>query len=224
MHEFMRRTTRKILEYYINKMPLSGRVLEIGGHKLSKCAIKHFPENQFEYFDLNLKKSDIKNTIISDITDCKNEISDESFDIVFSSDVFEHIQRPWLAAEEISRILKPGGIVFTFTLWAWRNHPCPVDYWRFSPECLEFLFSSLISLEKGYDLSHRRRNNMGFWGSGRDSVPLDFLGGWRENWACYYIGMKKGGLSCHQLLIKIQKMNVLNIFEWIHRGMLLAGK
>ncbi len=60
MHEFMRRTTRKILEYYINKMPLSGRVLEIGGHKLSKCAIKHFPENQFKYFDLNLKNLILK--------------------------------------------------------------------------------------------------------------------------------------------------------------------
>ena len=191
----MRRTTSEILDYYINQMSLSGKVLEIGGHKLSKCAIKCFPKDKFEYFDLNLKNSDITNTIIADITSCKDQISDESFDIVFSSDVFEHIKRPWLAAEEIHRILKPGGLAFTFTLWSWRNHPCPIDYWRFSPECLEFLFSNLTCLEKGYDLSQRRRNNMGFWGNGRDSVPIDFFGGWRENWACYHIGVKNKSLT-----------------------------
>ena len=31
---------------------------------------------------------------------------------------------------------------------------------------------------------------MGFWTNGKDSVPLDWLGGWRENWASYHIGIK----------------------------------
>ena len=39
---------------------------------------------------------------------------------------------PWLAAAEIARILKPGGLAITHTLFSWRNHPCPIDYWRFS--------------------------------------------------------------------------------------------
>jgi SAM-dependent methyltransferase len=185
----MRKTTEALVRHYIAEFQLSGRVLEIGGHRLEKCAADLFPSPAFEYFDLNIKKSDIKNTIISDITNAK-DIDDESFDIVFSSDVFEHIDRPWLAAKEISRILKPGGVAFTVTLWSWRNHPCPIDFWRFSPECLEYLFSDLTCIEKGFDLSQRRNDSRGFWKSGNDSVPVDEMGGWRENWAVYFVGGK----------------------------------
>ena len=142
---------------------------------------------------MNLKASDIPNTIIADITDCRDTIPDESFDLVLSSDVFEHIDRPWLAAAEIGRILKPGGLAITHTLFAWRNHPCPIDYWRYSPECLEFLFADLECLEKGYDLSQRRMNQPGFWPSGKDSVPIDHLGGWREHWSVYIVSRKGSG-------------------------------
>jgi SAM-dependent methyltransferase len=34
---------------------------------------------------------------------------DESFDLVVSSDIFEHIRRPWLAFKEIRRVLRKGG-------------------------------------------------------------------------------------------------------------------
>jgi SAM-dependent methyltransferase len=86
-------------------------VLEIGGHTLSNCAADLFGEPRFRYHDLRLVASDIPNTIIADITGCADVIPDDSFDVVFSSDVFEHIDRPWLAAQEITRILRPGGIL-----------------------------------------------------------------------------------------------------------------
>ena len=183
----MRRTTKALVLHYIDQLKLAGDVLEVGGHRLAMSAINLFPSPQFRYRDMNIECSDIPQTIIGDITDCKNEVLDESFDVVFSSDVLEHITRPWLAAKEISRILRPSGIAIIVTLFSWRNHPCPLDYWRFSPECLEFLFSDLICLEKGYDLSERRNDQPGFWLSGMDSVPIDSLGGWREHWAVYCV-------------------------------------
>ncbi|WP_375424241.1 class I SAM-dependent methyltransferase [uncultured Friedmanniella sp.] len=189
----MRPTTRALVQHYVDALDLWGDVLEIGGHRLAKCAVQEFPAPRFAYADLNLEASDIPQTIIADITDCRATIPDSSFDVVFSSDVFEHIDRPWLAAREIARILKPGGLAITWTLFSWRNHPCPVDYWRYSAECLEFLFGDLDLLEKGYDLSDRRKDQPGFWGSGMDSVPVDQFGGWRENWAVYHVGRKGPG-------------------------------
>ena len=186
----MRNTTRALTRHYIDELDLSGDVLEIGGHRLSKCAIDLFAEPRFRYHDLNLVASDIPNTIIADITGCADVIPDASFDVVFSSDVFEHIDRPWLAASEIARILRPGGIAITHTLFSWRNHPCPIDYWRYSAECLEFLFADLTCLEKGYDLSQRRVDEPGFWAGGEDSVPVDHLGGWREHWSVYCVTAK----------------------------------
>ncbi|WP_375000771.1 methyltransferase domain-containing protein [Aeromicrobium sp. CTD01-1L150] len=189
----MRATTKALIRHYVDHLDLSGQVLEIGGHRLASCLIEEFPEPRFTYHDLNITASDIPNTIIADITGCADEIEDDRFDLIFSSDVFEHIDRPWLAAEEIARILKPGGIVVTHTLFSWRNHPCPIDYWRYSAECLEFLFADLTTLEKGYDLSQRRNNQAGFWESGRDSVPVDALGGWREHWSVWHVGRKGDG-------------------------------
>lgn len=186
----MRQTTRALTRHYIDRLDLRGDVLEIGGHRLAKCAIDLFPAPRFAYHDLNLTASDIPETIIADITDCAAVIPDASFDVVFSSDVFEHIDRPWLAAQEIARILRPGGLAITHTLFSWRNHPCPIDYWRYSAECLEFLFADLTCLEKGYDLSERRVDQPGFWTSGADSVPLDHLGGWREHWSVYCVSFK----------------------------------
>jgi hypothetical protein len=189
----MRSTTRALVQHYVDEMDLRGDVLEVGGHRLAKCAVGEFPAPRFTYTDLNLEASDIPQTIIADLTDCRATIPDASFDVVFSSDVFEHIDRPWLAAQEIARILRPGGIAITWTLFSWRNHPCPIDYWRYSAECLEFLFADLELLEKGYDLSDRRRDQPGFWASGMDSVPVDQFGGWRENWAVYHVGRKGCG-------------------------------
>lgn len=186
----MRKTTRELVRHYVDALELTGDVLEVGGHKLDKCAIADFPAPRFRYHDLNLTPSDVPSTIIGDITDCRDVIEDQRFDVVFSSDVFEHIARPWLAAQEITRILKPGGVAIVVTLFSWRTHPCPIDYWRFSAECLEFLFGDLTCLEKGYDLSERRHDKRGFWQSGRDAVPVDDLGGFRENWAVYYVGIK----------------------------------
>lgn len=186
----MRDTTRALVRHYIDELDLADEVLEIGGHRLADCAVGLFPAPRFSYHDANLAASDIPQTIIADITGCADVIPDSSFDVVFSSDVFEHIDRPWLAAAEIARILKPGGIAITHTLFSWRNHPCPIDYWRYSAECLEFLFADLACLEKGYDLSERRRDQPGFWPSGNDSVPVDHLGGWREHWSVYCVAYK----------------------------------
>jgi SAM-dependent methyltransferase len=189
----MRDTTKALIGHYVDHMGLTGRVLEIGGHRFSARTTELFPEPRFRYHHLNLDASKVPGTMTADITDCRDTIPDESFDLVVSSDAFEHIDRPWLAAPEIARILKPGGLAVTYTLFSWRNHPCPIDYWRYSKECLEFLFADLDCLETGYDLSQRRVDQPGFWPSGDDSVPVDQLGGWREHWSVYHVGRKGPG-------------------------------
>lgn len=128
--------------------------------------------------------------IRADICNCP-EVADASFDIVFSFDVFEHVVAPWRAAEECVRIVRPGGLIVCRTLFAYRYHPEPHDYWRFSSQGLEHLFTSAGGAEtlvSGYDVRERRRNRRG------ESIdhrpPIDWLGGWRENWQVLWIGRK----------------------------------
>jgi SAM-dependent methyltransferase len=160
-----------------------GKVLEIGGREHPRGRVFGAA---FSYVNLDLEHSD-ENTVLGDITSCP-EIADGTYDVVLSVDVFEHIDRPWLAAGEISRILKPGGLSYTSTLFSWRYHPCPIDFWRYTPEALEFLFGDLIMLEKGFDLTERRRDVRRK--ARTDPMPLDALGGWRENVRVFHAGLK----------------------------------
>lgn len=50
---------------------------------------------------------------------------DESFDVTYSSNVLEHVDRPWRMADEMLRVTRPGGLVFlSYTLWwgPWGGH------------------------------------------------------------------------------------------------------
>jgi SAM-dependent methyltransferase len=48
-----------------------------------------------------------------------------SIDVVYSSNVVEHVRRPWVMSDEFVRVVKPGGMVFiSFTPWfsPWGGH------------------------------------------------------------------------------------------------------
>lgn len=50
---------------------------------------------------------------------------DGSLDVAYSSNVLEHVRRPWVMADEMVRVVRPGGIVFlSFTPWfsPWGGH------------------------------------------------------------------------------------------------------
>lgn len=151
----------------------------------------HFADG-FDYFGLDLRPA-AENIVAGDICHCPH-IADGTYDVVFTLDVFEHLERPWDAAAECVRIVKPGGLLIHRTLFAYRYHPSPIDYWRFTSQALEFLFTrggDVETLTKGYELLHRRADRRGGKQAGaRDRPPIDYLGGFRENWRVLYIGRK----------------------------------
>lgn len=57
--------------------------------------------------------------------------------------VLEHSKRPWLVAEKLQACLKPGGTIYVSVPWVWKVHDYPSDYWRFSPECIKFIFGDI---------------------------------------------------------------------------------
>lgn len=67
-------------------------------------------------------------------------IGDNQFDILVADQVLEHVPRPWLAAPEIHRVLKPGGIAVVCTPFLYPIHGSPDDYWRLTPSAYKVLF------------------------------------------------------------------------------------
>jgi SAM-dependent methyltransferase len=86
--------------------------------------------------------------VVADAERLSETFGEASADAIIACSVFEHIRRPWRAAVEIARVLKPGGRVFVQTHFCYPLHGHPHDYWRFTTEALETLFCDEAGLTK----------------------------------------------------------------------------
>lgn len=66
--------------------------------------------------------------------------ADGSFDFVFSLAVFEHLHSPWVAAEEIRRVLRVGGRVYILCAFFQQLHGYPDHYFNVTESGLRRLF------------------------------------------------------------------------------------
>lgn len=176
---------KRVLEDELQSKGEGLKFLDIG----ARDGVKSELARNYQYTGMDIQPSS-EDVIVGDICSCP-EIEDDAFDVVFSMDVLEHVKKPWAAASESIRITKPGGLIIHRTLFAYRYHPCPVDYWRFTSQGLEFLFieeGKTETIIKGYETRRRRRNYTG--SSIHSKPPIDWLGGFRENWQVLWIGRK----------------------------------
>ena len=73
---------------------------------------------------------------------------DSSLDAVFSNAVLEHVERPWVVADEIWRVLKPGGSVLVNVPFLNVIHDAD-DYYRYTDKGLRVLFSKFDEVRAG---------------------------------------------------------------------------
>jgi SAM-dependent methyltransferase len=72
----------------------------------------------------------------------------DTFAVVVSQEVLEHVRDPRQALAELVRVLKPGGLVYLQTPFIIGYHAVPADYWRFTNEGLsELLEREGLTLE-----------------------------------------------------------------------------
>ena len=98
----------------------------------------------------NLVKTDayVYSDELDYVADAHNlPFSANSFDYIFSLAVFEHLHTPWKAAEEIHRVLKPGGQVFTLCAFNQHIHAYPHHYFNMTDMALRRIFSHFDVLE-----------------------------------------------------------------------------
>lgn len=69
------------------------------------------------------------------------------FDVVFSSEVFEHVFNLDEVLGEIHRVLKPHGILFATVPFVWEEHEVPYDFGRYTTYGLAHLLN-----QKGFEV------------------------------------------------------------------------
>ena len=79
----------------------------------------------------------------------------EQFDYGFSISVFEHLIMPWVAAFELNKVMKPGGVIYIQSHPTYPLHEEPWDFFRFSANAWKGLFNAFTGFEiikTGYSL------------------------------------------------------------------------
>ncbi len=102
------------------------QVLDVG------CGNKPYADlfEDCDYLGLDYNLEDTKADIVGSAM--KIPLEDSTFDIVFSTQVIEHVSSPNDMIAEIYRVLKPGGYLILSGPMYWPHHEIPHDYFRFT--------------------------------------------------------------------------------------------
>ena len=82
--------------------------------------------------------------VVADAQTLSSTFGSERFDAIVSCSTFEHIKYPTLAAHELMKTLKVGGLLYVQTHQTFALHAYPHDYCRFSREALAALFPAAM--------------------------------------------------------------------------------
>jgi SAM-dependent methyltransferase len=66
-------------------------------------------------------------------------VPNDSYDIVLSGQVIEHVKKIWVWVKELERVCKKGGYVIIINPVSWPFHAVPVDCWRIYPDGMKAL-------------------------------------------------------------------------------------
>jgi len=120
-------------------------VLEIGSRVVTGNNFRTiFEKANYTGFDL-YKGENVD--VAGDAHQLSSYFQGKKFDLIFSSAVFEHLAMPWIVANEMIKLLKPGGYIFVETHYSYISHERPWHFFQFSEQALKVLFSEEHGIE-----------------------------------------------------------------------------
>ena len=85
--------------------------------------------------------------IVADLHKLTEVTGRERFDVILSCSTFEHLKYPTVAAHELMKALKVGGVLYIQTHQTFPLHGYPNDYFRFSQDALASLFGTTMGFD-----------------------------------------------------------------------------
>jgi hypothetical protein len=125
------------------------RVLELGTKRsLPDRSTRHqeWIPNAHQYLGADLEAgADVD--IVADVHRLTDVTGEECFDVLISCSTFEHFKYPHVAAHQLLKALRVGGVLFIQTVQSFPLHGFPCDYYRFSREALASLFGTKMGFK-----------------------------------------------------------------------------
>ena len=170
------------------------RVLEVGSRVVTGARFRDmFRHAEYTGFDLYEGENV---DVAGDAHRLSSFFPAASFDLVFSSSVLEHLAMPWVVANEMIKLLKPGGYVFAETHYCYGAHELPWHFFQFSERALQVLFPEahgIQCIEAG--------------------VSNPMVGRFSENASDYLKGKYIDGLYCHSSFLG-RKTKEMPLTDW----------
>jgi len=85
--------------------------------------------------------------LVVDVHRLADTCGEGSFDILVSDAGLEHFKYPFLAAHQMMRTVRLGGLIYIRTHQSYPLHALPYDFFRFSQEGMRTLFSEAMGIE-----------------------------------------------------------------------------
>lgn len=129
------RNTRAVIEYLVQYV--NGKTLDFGAGSAKYRALITPYASEYTTFDM------FKGEHIDIVGDALNPpFLDHTFDTVVSTQVLEHVEKPWVVVHQIGRILKPGGVCIITAPFLVPYHADPHDFFRYTIPGMESLFKN----------------------------------------------------------------------------------
>ncbi|MBL9119616.1 MAG: methyltransferase domain-containing protein [Phycisphaerae bacterium] len=125
-------------EYGAEYLPKQGMLLEIGPNGFPSTYQAAYATPSLTWHTLDL----YEHPQLTFTAKSENQfpIPDNTYDVVLSGQVIEHVRRPWVWMKELSRVCKVGGVVITVNPVSWPYHEAPLDCWRIFPDGMQAIY------------------------------------------------------------------------------------
>lgn len=118
--------------YLKQYMPtVNGPVLEIGSKDYGSTSSFRDTYVGCEYVGADMEEGKGVDVVV-DLTQGTGTLPQNHFALGICCSVMEHVRKPWIMAEHMTTLIRPGGHLYMSVPWVWRYHPYPDDYYRFS--------------------------------------------------------------------------------------------
>lgn len=129
---------------------MKGPILEIGSKRQGEPPLFYnyrtlFPK-EIKYVGVDIAAGEGVDVVVdmtAEIGEIKSLLGDLRFNSVICLSVMEHVKDIYSFAKNVDAIMNPGAMIAISIPFVWELHAYPYDFWRFTPEAIEFLFPSI---------------------------------------------------------------------------------
>ncbi len=186
-HPTMRNVIRDFVKIVSETLPTLGPIYEFGSFQVAGqedlANLRPFFQGM-KYVGTDLREGPGVDVILN-VHDI--DLPSESVGTILCLDTLEHVEYPRKAIDELTRILKPGGMLVISSSMDFPIHDFPYDFWRFTPDGFKSLlkpYSETFVGSAGNDESPHTVVGIGFKDSASGNITSEFsekIEVWKDN-------------------------------------------